>query len=122
MLTDGRVVPLTSYELLVPEVPDDVRPGSGVVDDAAQLHLLLLLHHQLRAGLEADQLCLGGRHCKMNCHCQVSVSTEILTENVELCTGSNWLISSIGTHLALIHSFVREPRVINLKIEHPALV
>ena len=48
--------------------------------------------------------------------------TEILTENIELCTGSNWLISSIGTNLALIHSFIRETRVINLKIEHPALV
>ena len=50
------------------------------------------------------------------------VMTEILTENIELCTGSNWLISSIGTHLALIHSFIRETRVINLKIEHSALV
>ena len=52
---------LTSYKLLVPEIPDDVRPGPGVVDDAAELHLLLLLHHQLGASLEADQLCLGGR-------------------------------------------------------------
>ena len=55
---------LTSYKLLVPEVPDDVRPGPGVVDDAAELHLLLLLHHQVGASLEADQLCLGGWHCK----------------------------------------------------------
>ena len=48
--------------------------------------------------------------------------SEILTENIELCTGSNWLISSIGTHLALIHSFIRETGVINLKIEYSALV
>ena len=52
----------------------------------------------------------------------LELKTEILTENIELCTGSNWLISSIGTHLALIHSFISETRVINLKIEHPALV
>ena len=76
MLTDGRVVPLTSYELLVPEVPDDVRPGPGVVDDAAELHLLLLLHHQLGASLEADQLCLGGRHCNDKNYSQLSDSSE----------------------------------------------
>ena len=60
---DNLPPPLTSYKLLVPEVPDDVRPGPGVVDDAPELHLLLLLHHQLGASLEADQLCLGGRNC-----------------------------------------------------------
>ena len=48
--------------------------------------------------------------------------SEILTENIELCTGSNWLISSVGTHLALVHSFIRETGVINLKIEYSALV
>ena len=124
VLTGTKVPRLTSNKLLVPEIPDDVRPGPGVVDDAPQLHLLLLLHHQLRASLETDELCLSGWHWN---EIQIvtllgRVKTEILTENIELCTGSNWLISSIGTHLALIHSFIRETGVINLKIEHPALV
>ena len=63
VLTDTKVPLLTSNKLLVPEIPDDVRPGPGVVDDAPELNLLLLLHHQLRASLETDELCLGGWHC-----------------------------------------------------------
>ena len=76
VLTDTKVPLLTSNKLLVPEIPDDVRPGPGVVDDAPELHLLLLLHHQLGASLEADQLCLGGRHCNDKCYSQVSDSSE----------------------------------------------
>ena len=59
-----KVLRLTRYKLLVPHVPDDVGPGPGVVDDALQPHLLLLLHHQLSSTLVTNQLRLGWRHWK----------------------------------------------------------
>ena len=45
-----------------------------------------------------------------------------LTENIELCTGSNWLISSVGSHLALVHGLISEAGVSYLEVEHSALV
>ena len=45
-----------------------------------------------------------------------------LTENIQFCTGSNWLISSVGTNLALVDCLIRETGVIDLQVEHAALV
>ena len=45
-----------------------------------------------------------------------------LTENIQFCTGSNWLISSVGTNLALVDGLIREAGVIDLQVEHAALV
>ena len=45
-----------------------------------------------------------------------------LTENIQFCTGSNWLISSVGTNLALVDGLIRETGVIDLQVEHAALV
>ena len=37
-----------------------------------------------------------------------------LTEHIQLCIGSNWLVSSIGANLALVDSFVLEGGVDDL--------
>lgn len=56
--TDKR----TRVEFRVLPVPDDGRLGLGVVDDARQLHLLILLHFEARPGEDPGQLDLGRRH------------------------------------------------------------
>ena len=58
LLTDKR----TRVEFRVLLVPHDGRLGLGVMDDARQLHLLILLHFQARPGEDPGQLNLGRRH------------------------------------------------------------
>ena len=45
-----------------------------------------------------------------------------LTEHIQLCIGSNWLVSSIGANLALVDSFVLEGGVDDLQVEDPTFV
>ena len=45
-----------------------------------------------------------------------------LTEHIQLCIGSNWLVSSIGANLALVDSFVLEGGIDDLQVENSALV
>ena len=45
-----------------------------------------------------------------------------LTEHIQLCIGSNWLVSSIGADLAFVDSFVLERGILYLQVEHSAVV
>ena len=108
---------LTSNKLFSSSVPDDVGPGPGVVHPAHELHLLLLANHQLLLCLVAHQLCLRWRHCKKHMSqpfLRPKVMLKQLTEHIQLCIGSNWLVSSIGADLALVDSFVLEGGVDDL--------
>ena len=45
-----------------------------------------------------------------------------LTEHIQLCIGSNWLVSSIGADLALVDSFVLERGIDDLQVEDSTIV
>ena len=45
-----------------------------------------------------------------------------LTEHIQLCIGSNWLVSSIGADLALVRCLVLEGGVDDLQVEDPTFV
>jgi hypothetical protein len=47
---------------------------------------------------------------------------EQLTEHIQLCIGSNWLVSSFGPDLALVHGLVLKRGVDDLEVEDPTLV
>ena len=115
----------TRNEFFASPIPDDVWPGPGVVPPAHQVHLLLLANHQLLLCLVAHQLCLRWRHCKKHMSqpfLRPKVMLKQLTEHIQLCIGSNWLVSSIGADLALVDSFVLERCVLYLQVEHSTVV
>ena len=45
-----------------------------------------------------------------------------LTEHIQLCIGSNWLVSSIGADLAFVDSFVLERGINDLQVEDSTVV
>ena len=87
----------TSDELLSAEVPDDVGPGPGVVDDALELDLLLLAHLQLRPRAVTHQL--RGRRRQQ--HVQLGAGADGLVGAVraDLAT-SSWSSSSSSWSLS----------------------